>query len=108
MEVGREYGENWEWLYGARFGYDKDGKLKQKEYERKIQELKEKIEDLIESDGGEKALRVIRRAQSREDDSENGLRGIKASRRPTAEDLAKTAEEARLNPLPDVYLKGGH
>lgn len=100
IEIAREYGENLSWLYGKKNGLDDRGKQDQKIYERRIEELKDRINELIMSDNGEKAMRVITRAEARcgpemkNDTNEHALRGLPESKRPPPEELARLREGA--------------
>lgn len=99
MEIAKEYGENWDWLYGEKFSIDTEGNRRQTQYEQDVNNLKEKLSNLIDQDGGEKALRVIQRATSRDESSEHGLRGIKKSRRPPSEKIERLRQKG---------VSGGH
>ena len=107
-EVAKEYGEDLTWLYEDKFGLDAEGEKKQKEYEQRLEELKEHISSMVLSDNGEKAMRVIKRAEARDKDSQAGLRGIETSKRPTLEQLAAIKVSAHSKELEPYRGGGGH
>ncbi|MEK9133074.1 MAG: hypothetical protein AAB606_05210, partial [Patescibacteria group bacterium] len=46
IDVGVAYGEDWSWLYKEKFGFDSEGEQQQQVYERKIEELGQRIGEL--------------------------------------------------------------
>jgi len=95
------YGEEFAFLYTEKTGSILDPKeaARQKDYERRVQELPELITQMISEDKGKKALEVIQRLQANNPDSSEGLRGIKGSKRPSPDelrDLRKRAREALI------------
>ncbi len=106
LEIGKAYGrDDWAaWLYGQKTGsvFDKTEALKQVEYEKKIDELKDIIPKLIEEDGGKKLMEVVTRARDLakdEVDGDHSLRGIPKSKRPPPEKLAQLREGARRHAI---------
>jgi hypothetical protein len=113
IEIARAYGEDLSWLYGKKYGLDAEGERNQREYETKIEQLKERISDMIQSDEGQKAIEAIKRARSLAEVNEKdsrALSGIPDSRRPKPteiERLRKSARAARLESAAGVG-HGGH
>ena len=66
IDVGVAYGEDWSWLYKEKFGFDSEGEQQQQVYERKIEELGQRIGELIRQDNGQKALEVIQQARAKD------------------------------------------
>lgn len=113
LKIGRAYGQDWDsWLYQDKTGsiFDKKEAEKQTTYERKLDTLKELIPRLMASDNGAKALQVIKESiaiAEIDEESKEGLRGIKSSRRPKPAELAKLGEGA-LEYMKRGGALGGH
>lgn len=99
VEIGQAYGQDFSFLYdpAERTGsmFDPKEVEKQKKYELRVDQLKDIIGGMIESDNGAKAMDVIRRARSRPKKVENALRGMESSQRPSAEELTELHKRAQ-------------
>lgn len=110
IEIARAYGENLSWLYGKKYGLDAEGERNQREYETKVEQLKDKIADMIQSDEGVKAVEAIKRARALAEENERdsrALSGIPESRRPKPKEVERLrirAQQARL----ESAAGGGH
>lgn len=91
MELAKAYGfgDQFAFLYATKIGSVSDPKEKQKheEFKAKVEGLKDVITNMINEDGGKKAVHVIRKLQSNNPKSGTGLRGIQASARPSIKEL---------------------
>ena len=101
LAIGDAYGEDLHWLYGEKTKsmFDPVEKGKQKKHEERIDNLASRISELLERDGGVKALEVIKqkRALGEADKAGvnlNGLRGIVDSSRPASTEIKKMNEGA--------------
>jgi hypothetical protein len=84
LEVGKAYGEDWGWLYGTVNSFDKAGVQKQKEYETKVENLKEHINELFKKDNGQKILETVKSVRGTDK-----LVGIDSYKHPEGEDYEK-------------------
>ncbi len=114
LEMGKAYGyaDKFSFLYSTKIGSTSDPQEKQKheEYKAKVEGLKDVITNMITEDKGKKALAVIRRLQSNNKDTAQGLRGIDSSKRPSLEALEGQRKEA-LKAIKDrmhAQGAGGH
>lgn len=114
MELSKEYGyeDQFAFLYTTKIGSVSDPKERQKhdEYKAKVEGLKEIMTKMVTEDNGRKALRVIRRLEGNNDDSNQGLRGLKSSRRPDLAALQKQQKTAlhTIKHRVDEETAGGH
>lgn len=111
LAIGDAYGEDLHWLYGEKTKsmFDPVEKGKQKKYEERIDNLASRISELLERDGGVKALEVIgkKRALGEADKAGvnvNALRGIVDSARPDSTKIKEMNEGA----LGELSGHGGH
>ncbi len=98
LELAKEYGyaDQFAFLYSTKIGSVSDPKEKAKhdDYKTKVEGLKETIAKMMSEDKGKKALAVIRRLQTNNADTAQGLRGIKDSTRPDLKVLTDQRKEA--------------
>lgn len=108
LDVGKAYNQDFSWIYREKYSFSQE--REQKNYEQRIEGLKETFAGMIESDGGQKALHVIKDARSKTDlYNTHGLRGLMISKRPNAEQLEALREHYRKHKEDQkAHAHGGH